>query len=242
MSVAVVLGVCGAVLLATITQQVSGFGFALLAVPLMSLMVGPKDAVAIAFAAGAVSSGTMTYRLRDRIQRPVLMRVLLGAAFGLPIGVVGLRQLPEDPLRIGLAVVILAMVVILGTGYRFRSERPRTEVGAGFVSGILNGSLGTGGPPIVVVLQAAAVEQHDFRATTTAFFAICDVVALPLIVASGVASGGTWWAALATTPAVLVGTVVGERLAVRVERDRFRHLILALLVLAALSSIVAALR
>lgn len=237
-----VLGVCGAVLMATITQQLSGFGFALLAVPLMSLMVGPKEAVAIAFAAGAVSSGLMTYRLRDRIQKPVLRRVLAGAAIGLPIGVVGLRQLPEDPLRIALAVVILGMVVILATGYRFRREQPRTEVGAGFVSGVLNGSLGTGGPPIVVVLQAGNLEQHSFRATTTAFFAVCDVVAIPLIVASGVADAATWWAAAASVPAVLVGNAIGERLAFRVAADRFGRLVLVLLVIAAISSVVSALR
>jgi len=239
---AAVVAVCGAVLLATVTQQLSGFGFALLAVPLMSLAVGPKDAVVIAFVAGAASSGVMSVRLRERIQRPVLRRILLGAAVGLPIGVVGLRQLPEDPLRIALSVVILGMVVVLATGYRFRSERPRTEVGAGFVSGVLNGSLGTGGPPIVLVLQAGAVEQHDFRATTTAFFAVCDVVAIPLLVLSGVPTAATWWASLATVPSVLVGTVVGEQLATRVAPDRFRRLILGLLVLAALSSLVAAMR
>ena len=237
-----VAGVCGAVLLATITQQLSGFGFALLAVPLMSLMVGPKDAVAIAFVAGAVSSGLMAYRLKDRVQRPVLKRILIGAAVGLPIGVVGLRQLPDDPLRIALAVVVLAMVVVLGTGYHFRSEQPRTEVAAGFVSGVLNGSLGTGGPPIVVVLQAGAIEQHEFRATTTAFFAVCDIVAIPLIVASGVADAATWWASAATVPAVLVGNAVGERLAFRVPHDQFRRLVLGLLVVAALSSVYAALR
>jgi uncharacterized protein len=161
---------------------------------------------------------------------------------GLPIGIVGLRQLPEDPLRIALAVVILTMVVVLATGYRFRSERPRTEVGAGFVSGVLNGSLGTGGPPIVVVLQAAEMEQHDFRATTTAFFTVCDIVALPLIAASGVATGDTWLLSLATVPAVLAGNAIGGRLAFRVPAARFRPLVLVLLALAALSSIASALR
>ena len=37
-------------------------------------------------------------------------------------------------------------------------------VGAGLASGLLNGSLGTGGPPVIVVLHAAETEQHAVRA------------------------------------------------------------------------------
>ncbi|MCU1498647.1 MAG: hypothetical protein JWM47_2600 [Acidimicrobiales bacterium] len=236
------VAVCAAVLLATVTQQVSGFGFALLAVPLVALVVGPKDAVAIAMAVGFASSGLMAVGLRDRIDRPTLGRLLLGAAVGLPVGVLGLRSLDPEALRLALGVVVLAMVVVLARGYRFRSHGPGAVVAAGVASGVLNGSLGTGGPPVILVLQAADTEQHRFRATCTAFFAVCDVVAIPLLLASGAVRPSAWLYAVAALPAVLVGNAVGSRVATRIDPDQFRRLVLALLVVTALVLLASAAR
>jgi uncharacterized membrane protein YfcA len=209
-------------------------------VPLLSILVGPKDAVALATVSGATASGFMAVRLRHLADRPTLRRMLAGAVLGMPIGVVGLRELPERPLQVALAVVVLAMVGVLASGFRFRSRRHGTQVAAGFASGLLNTSIGTAGPPIVVTLQAAAMAQHTFRATTVTFFACCNVLAVPLILSSGVVTGSTWAAALVAVPAVFAGNAVGERLAPRVGPEGFRQLVLALLVAAAIGALVAA--
>ncbi len=237
-----VAGVCGAVLLATVVQQVSGFGFALLAVPLSALAIGPKEAVAVAMAAGFVASGKMAVGLRHRIERPELRRLLWGAAVGLPVGVIGLREIPEDPLRVLLATVVLVMVVVLALGLRRPSTSPVTQVGAGVLSGLLNGSLGTGGPPVIVLLQATETEQHSFRATTTAFFAVCDLVAIPLIVISGATTATGWWCALVSLPALFVGDAIGGRLAYRIEPHGFRTMVLGLLAFTGLLTLATALR
>ena len=227
-------------LVAAITQQVSGFGYALLAVPLLSILVGPKDAVALATVSGATASGLMALRLRVLADRPTLARLLAGAVVGMPIGIIGLRELPEDPLRVALAVVVLAMVVVLASGYRFRTTRHGTQVAAGFASGVLNTSIGTAGPPVVATLQAGEMPQHTFRATTVAFFACCNVVAVPLIIASGVVTGSTWRTALVAVPCVLAGNAIGSRLAPRVGPERFRSLVLGLLAAAAVGALAAA--
>ena len=183
----------------------------------------------------------MSWRLRERVRRGELRRLLLGAAVGLPLGVVGLRYLAEDPLRVALAAVVLVMVVVLASGYRRSSTAPGTQVGAGVLSGLLNGSLGTGGPPVIVLLQASATEQHAFRATTTAFFAVCDIVAIPLIALSGAARPSAWVAAALAIPALLVGDRIGHRLAYRFDAEQFRRLVLGLLAVTAVVTLVSAL-
>jgi uncharacterized membrane protein YfcA len=218
---------------------VSGFGYALLAVPLLSILIGPKDAVAIATVSGATASGLMAYGLWGLTDRPTLRRLITGAVVGMPIGILGLRELPEDPLRVALAVVVLLMVVVLASGYRFRSTRPGTEVAAGFASGLLNTSIGTAGPPVVVTLQAGEMPQHTFRATTVAFFACCNIVAVPLIVASGVVTASTWRTTLVAIPAVFAGTAIGSRLAPMIGPERFRSVVLGLLALAGLGALAA---
>jgi uncharacterized membrane protein YfcA len=207
----------------------------------MSIMVGPKDAVALAMVAGATASGLMALRLRLLASRPTLARMLAGAILGMPIGVIALRQVPEEPLQVALAVVVLTMVVVLAAGFRFGTDRPGTEVVAGFTSGVLNTSIGTAGPPIVVTLQAGEMPQHTFRATSVAFFACCNIMAVPLVVASGVVTASAWKASVVAIPCVLVGNAVGARLAPMVSPRRFRSLVLGLLVLAAAGALVAAL-
>jgi uncharacterized membrane protein YfcA len=207
----------------------------------MSIMVGPKDAVALAMVAGATASGYMALRLRLLADRPTLARLLAGAVVGMPLGVVVLRRLPEEPLQVLLAIVVLVMVVILGVGFRFGTDRPGTEVVAGFTSGVLNTSIGTAGPPVVLTLQAGAMPQHTFRATTVAFFACCNIVGVPLVVASGVVTASTWKASVVAVPCVLAGNLVGARLAPKVGPERFRTLVLGLLVVAAIGALIAAL-
>ena len=57
--------------------------------------------------------------------------------------------------------------------------------------------------------------QHTFRATTVAFFACCNIVAVPLIIASGVVTASTWRTTLVAIPAVFAGTAIGSRIAPR---------------------------
>ena len=76
--------------------------------------------------------------------------------------------------------------------------------------------------------------------TTVAFFACCNVVAIPLIVASGVVTASTWRTALVAVPSVLVGNAIGARLAPRVRPERFRGLVLGLMGLAAVGALAAA--
>ena len=228
---------CAAVFVAAGTQQLAGFGYALMAVPLLSLVVGTKDAVALSSLSGLAGTGLMAIRLRHRTDRPVVKRLLLGAVVGMPLGIVVLRRAPAAPLQVAVSVVVLLAVALLASGFRLRRESPRTELGAGFLSGMINTSIGIGGPPVVLVLQAAEHEQHAFRATTVSYFVVSNLVALPLFLASGVVSSSTWAVGVFAVPAALVGTLVFERVAFRVRTEHFRVLVLALLVLAAVVSL-----
>lgn len=237
----VLIGVAASVALAAGAQQLVGFGFALMAMPLLTVLLGPQDAVALAAVASLAGGSAMAWRLRHLTVRPVLRRLVTGALPGLPLGVVVLGHVPDAPLRIAVAVAVLAMVVVLAVGYRMRTERPSTELGAGFVSGAMGASMGIGGPPVVLVLQASDMEQHRFRATTVSFFALCNLATLPLVLGSGVADLHRWPAAVVAVPSALLANRACEGLAQRVTAERFRPLVLGLLVVAALVALAAAL-
>ncbi len=234
------IGVAATMALAAGTQQVSGFGFALMAMPLLTVLVGPRDAVALEAVAGLAGGAAMAWSLRDRVAWAPLRRLLGGALLGLPLGALVLGHVPETPLRVAVAVAVVAMVVVLALGVRLADESPRTEVGAGFVSGAMGTSIGISGPPVVLVLQAAQMEQHRFRATTVTFFVLTNLAVLPLLLGSGIADIDRWPAAVVAVPAAVFGNWACAGLAHRVPPERFRSLVLVLLVLPAGVALVAA--
>lgn len=241
MSVWVVMGVAGAVALGAAAQQLVGFGFALLAMPLLTVLIGPQDAVAVEALGSLVGGGAMAWSLRRLVDRPRLRRMILGALPGLPLGALALGLLPDAPLRVAVAGAVLVMVVVLARGFHLQGERPATEVGAGAVAGALGASIGIAGPPVVLVLQAARLEQHRFRATTVAFFTVTNVATMALLVGTGLVGLDAWPAAAVAVPAAVVGNRACEGLAERVPPERFRPIVLATLVVAAAIALAAAL-
>jgi uncharacterized membrane protein YfcA len=132
-------------------------------------------------------------------------------------------------------------VVLLVTRIDLRTAGPALDLGAGFISGVLNTSLSTNGPPLVFALQARGLEPDPFRSTINTVFACCNVVGISLFLAAGRVDGDSVQAALIAMPALFAGQVCGYPLRKYVHGNRFRVLVLVLLVVAGFSAIINAL-
>lgn len=229
-----------AVFVAALTQVLSGFGFALMSVPLMTLAVPTKEAVVISTLLGAGVSSWQAWHLRRETLRPVATRMVISAYVGMPFGFWVFVSVDDSVLRALLGVAILAAVVLLAARIDLRHVGPGLDAGAGFVSGVLNTSLSTNGPPLVFALQARHLEADAFRATINTVFACSNVLGVSLFVlADRVTSDGVT-AAVIAFPALVAGQLVGLPLRRHVAGERFRLLVMVLLVVAAFSTILSA--
>jgi uncharacterized protein len=229
------------VLFAAFVQIVAGFGFALLAVPLMTLAIEPKVAVVVSTLTGVFVTSWQAYRSRTEADMALVRRMVVGAYVGMPLGLLVFLTVNEDVLRLMLGVAVLVAVVLLAAQVNLHHSGPRLDYGAGFVSGVLNTSLSTNGPPLVFVLQARQLSAVTFRATITTVFALCNVLGLTLFVVSGKVTHDGLIAAAVTTPAMFVGQLLGYPMRKHVHGERFRWLVLVLLAAAAVTAIVKAL-
>ncbi|NCZ70606.1 MAG: sulfite exporter TauE/SafE family protein, partial [Actinobacteria bacterium] len=169
MTVGETLAVLGAVLVASTTQVTVGFGFALLAVPLMSLAVPTHDAVIISTILGLLTSSFQAHHGRRDTDRTLVRRLILSSCVGIPMGLLLFQRVDERVLRGVLGASVLGAVVFL------MSRRPvRSSVGLDWVCGVLSGalasSLSTNGPPLVFVLQARELPMSVFRPTINTVF------------------------------------------------------------------------
>ena len=147
-SVGTVTTIVGIVFIAAALQRAIGFGFALLAVPLMAFVVPTKSAVLIVFLTATVTCAWVALDLRRQIEWPTTRRLGLGAIIGAPIGVMIISAVSGDTLRLILGVTTcIAAIWIVVSSRLMRSElvvpHRFTTVSVGFASGVLNTSLAT---------------------------------------------------------------------------------------------------
>ena len=234
------VAIAGIIFLAATVQGVSGFGFSLLAVPLLAASIGAKEAVVLADTLGFLANGGMAVRLRADTVRPVAGRLLLGSCLGMPFGVLVILAVDDQVLRAAIGVVVLLFVVVLARGWTLHRSSPALEVGTGVVSGVLNTSVGTSGPPIVLLLHARGLAPGPFRATASTVFGASAVIAVALLAAAGQFTVEVAWGCLAALPGLAAGWWVGDRIHRRLDPARFRGLVLGLLAATGVVAVVGA--
>jgi uncharacterized protein len=221
--------VAAAVLLSAVIQSTSGFGFALLAVPLMSIVVSTEQAVVVVAVVSLVASAGQAIGHRAHGDRPVIGRMLAGAVVGAPIGLAVFSVLTGRQLRFALAAIIFTFLALTIRGFSLRKAGRTVDLGAGVVAGVLNTSLSTNGPPIVMALHARGLPPEPFRATVAAVFAGSSVIAVGLFAATGRYDRDALVLIAASLPALGVGYAIGVRQRRRFDLAGFRRLVLGLL-------------
>jgi uncharacterized protein len=232
----------GAVMTGAALQSAVGFGFALVAAPLLyAAAPSPEQAVGLMIVLG-LEVNLLTLLAERRRPDPVWSDVVAVIAWSLPgalAGVAVLRALDAVALQVLVTVgVLVALAANLrgarngtvpashGDGHRPRWARPV----AGVASGALTTTTSTGGPPVVLLLMARGLRPHVVRDTLTASF-----VGLALIGAAALALTGTrdavpdaaWIAAL--VPLAAAGQLAGRRLFARIAARSYERVLTAVL-------------
>ena len=234
-AVAVVLGFAAAV------QMASGFGFALVSVPLLAIVVGPHDAVLLALLVGTVFNGWQAVEGRGVADRGVVARVLVGAGLGLPVGYLVYRALGKDSLTVVVGVLVLVAAVLLWRGWSMPVVGRGTDLVVGVCTGVLTTSTGTNGPPIVTVLHARGLDSDAFRATATTVFLVLDLLAVCLFTGVGELGAAEAVTAAIALPVVVAGGYAGYRARRLLTPAGFRRVVLLLLAATGAAAVLAGL-
>lgn len=221
--------------LAAVAQAVTGFGFALVAVPLLTLLIDPVTAVVTTTVVGLLLTTLAAYRERRHVDRRVATRMTLSGFLGLPLGLLVLAWLEASSLTLLIAGAIAALVILLWLRVPVPAG-PTAQWGSGLISGVLLTSTGMNGPPLVLTLQALELSPRRFRGTLQVVFWFQDLVAVAAFVVLGYVDVSAAVMVLVGAAAIPLGWRTGDRLFARVSPDRFRQLVLvALLATSAVS-------
>jgi hypothetical protein len=216
-------------LAASVTQSVTGFGFALVAVPLLAAATDARTAVVGAALVSQLITVTMAARERTHVRWRTAVAIVGAALLGMPFGLLVLRGAPERVLTALIAVVAFACTLIVWRGTRIGTGIATVGV-IGVLTGALGAATGTSGPPLVAAFQAMGYDPRTFRATIAVVFSGSGLFSIAGYAVAGQMHRGALWVALAGAPAVALGWWAGNRLFARIDPVRFRQVVLAGLV------------
>jgi uncharacterized membrane protein YfcA len=224
-----------AAFLAGLARGFSGFGAALIFIPLASATLGPRLAAPLLMVVDNLTTFPLipaAWRGADRIQ---VASLAAGALFGAPIGTWLLLHLDPAALRWGMCGLAIAMLALLASGWRYHG-RPALplSLAVGASSGLFSGVAQMGGPPVVAYWLGGAIPVTRVRANIVLFFAASGVISAVTYLLGGLLTLSTLVLALVIAPAYGVGLWCGARLFGRASDIVFRRACFALIALAAL--------
>jgi uncharacterized protein len=229
----VVLVAGTAVLVGAVIQGAVGFGVAMVAAPVVTLLdptLMPGALLVVVFLLPLLSLPT-EHRHVDR----QVVWVLAGRVVGTLPGVVIVSLLPPDELAIGIAVLIL-----LAAGLSLRTITvPRTRatlVGAGFVSAIGATAGSIGGPPLALVYQRA--DARMVRSTVAVIFLFGSSLSMVALAAAGEMGRRELLTGLAFFPFFAAGFALSLPLRRYLGGAGFRHAVLGVVAASALAVLV----
>ncbi|WP_088624831.1 sulfite exporter TauE/SafE family protein [Oceanicola sp. 22II-s10i] len=230
--------VCLSVLCAGILRGITGFGFALAAVPAMSLFLPPAQAVTLAVLIQSLAGLKDSVTLRGTWDSAILKRLIAGAVVGTPFGVALLLWLDPTVTRIAIAVLILAglLMLKLNPGGGPRPPSMRAAVVAGAVAGLFGGFAAMPGPPAVAYFLTTDVPAKRTRASLIIFFFATSLLAMPGLIWGGLVTAQSVAMAVLALPLMLTGTWLGGRVFARTNEAGFRRLAMLVLLATALAS------
>lgn len=213
----------GVIFLSSLLQGMFGFAFMLIALPLLSLILTVKVAVPLLSLFLALIAGILTFQLKGEFSYRKIMPLIIGAVFGIPIGIYFLFASSERVIRFALGSVLVAYA-----SYSFMRKEVYWQLPGwtGYLVGLLAGSLGGAfnitGPPVVMYLSTQTGSKLNIFASLNFFFFITSVLVVIFHLIAGNITMGITLTFFKFTPAMLIGLPAGRYLFRKMPEDNYK--------------------
>ena len=166
-----------AISVAGIVRGFTGFGTALVFVPVAGIFLQPQAVIAVITLTGLASMAALLPRAWGQADRPEVGVLVFAAVLTVPLGLLLLDMIDRETVRwivSGVAAITLAALL---AGWRFSGQVSRLGLLAiGAVAGVIGGLTGLTGPVVILFYLAGQNAAQSVRANTILFLAALDLV------------------------------------------------------------------
>src|SRR6202043_2333691 len=169
------MAICAIAFVSGTARGFSGFGSALIFMPLASSIAAPRLVAALLLIIDFVAAAPLIPNAWKHADRKATVVMLSGALVGVPIGTYFLSRLDPATTRWIISAFVFALLLLLLSGWRYLGKNhPALSIGIGGLSGFCSGLAQTGGPPIVGYWLGRPIAPAVARANILLFFAASD--------------------------------------------------------------------
>jgi uncharacterized protein len=215
---------------ATLIRSVFGFGEALIAVPVLALIMPIETAAPLATLVSITVAALVLVQDWSEVHLRSAGRLVVSTLLGIPLGLLLLTKVAEP-----IAKAVLGSIIVAFSLYSLMSRRSRTLADDrmawvfGFSAGVLGGAYSMNGPPLAVYGSLRGWTPQQFRATLQGYF-----LPASLLVMCGYWVAGLWTAAvtryyLLSVPVILIAVFAGRVVNRRMQSHRFSFFVYAVL-------------
>ncbi len=209
-----------ATVVAGVMRGYSGFGTAVILAPVYSLLWGPRAGVPVMLLMELLVSVQLLPGAIKDADRRVVLPLGGAAAIATPFGAWILLTADGEALRRFIGGFVLVFGLLLMSGWRYHGSRPLPlNIAVGTLAGLLKGSTGMSGPPVILYLLAGLEEAKRHRANLILFFATIAIVSVIPPLVGGLIDLAVLLRLAVLLPVMAVSVPVGTRL-FRVVPDR----------------------
>ncbi len=221
------------IFISTLIRSAFGFGNALIAMPLLVLILGVKTAAPLVALVGIVIALVMLLREWRELDFKAAVYLILSTLAGIPLGLFFLKSTPEHIVKMILGLVLIGFGFFNLLGLRLPTLKKGYLVFPfGFLAGILGGAYNTNGPPVVIYGVMRGWGKEKFRATLQGYFLISSA-----LIVAGHGISGLWTRSvliyfLGAMPVVVLAVLLGNWMVHKISGERFNRMVNLFLVAA----------
>jgi uncharacterized membrane protein YfcA len=218
---------------AAFIQGVTGFGHALLAIGLLTMLFGSNDAILIlSVLAPAIAIAVFVRHWREVDWREVVVIAVPLCLVGMPLGILLFAYVDQAALTRGIGVFLIVSAGYFLTPFAPKPRKLPWPVGAtaGALGGFFSGVAATGGPPLVLYLNASDLTKEVRMGVLQAVFVTGSIVKVAMLVPTGMLTGPVLQNAAVLLPPMVIGSYLGQLLFDRLPGEAIRTAALVMLV------------
>src|SRR5215475_8391569 len=229
-SLTIAMAICAIAFVSGTARGFSGFGSALIFMPLASSVAQPRLVAALLLMIDFVAAAPLLPNAWRHADRKATAVMVLGALIGVPVGTYFLNVLDPVATRWIVSSFVAALLLLLLSGWRYRGkDHVLLSVGIGGLSGFCSGLAQTGGPPIVGYWLGRPIAPTVARANIVLFFGASDFFSVVSYAVSGLITLDAIKFSLVIGPVYAAAIKLGASLFGRASDALFRGICYALI-------------
>jgi uncharacterized membrane protein YfcA len=224
---------------AIFTQTVTGFGLALVSMPLLILILPIQVAAPLVALIGGLAETLLLLKYRAAFNFRAVSVLIVSSIIGIPVGVYVLGQVDEGIVTavLGIILITYALYALFGFNPPELAHRIWAPI-FGFLAGILGGAYNTSGPPVIVYGSCRRWPPAEFKSNLQGFFLVISIAVIVTHFLSGNITQIVWYNFFIALPATLLALFLGFRLDKYIDPLRFRKIVLIALIFLGIALVV----